>query len=168
MFYFTCNHGLRPVITTPSILFIVVVSVCVLCDVTRVMEDDSDEVDQTLLDSIILQVFEEQEERSGSLRYPLATQRHALDFVKLINRKGFPYVLMCQAIEEKQEKFRSWRLGNGNAYIGLLMMKRINKTVQVRVQYLYYTGIQYRIPPHAACKDQRIIMKSKIAGVDYE
>jgi len=93
--------------------------------------DDDDEVDQTVFDSVILQVFEEQEERCGTLLYPLSTQRHALDFVKLINRKGFPYVLMCKAIDEQQEKFRSWRLGNGNAYIGLSMIKRINKTVQV-------------------------------------
>jgi len=80
----------------------------------------------------MVQVFEEQEDRSGSLRYPLSTQRHALDFVKLINRKGFPYVLMCQAINEQQEKFRSWRLGNGHAHIGLAMLKRINSTVQVQ------------------------------------
>jgi len=95
------------------------------------MDEEEGEVDPTFFDRLILQVFEEQEERCGSLRYPLSTQRQALDFVKLINRKGFPYVLMCQAIDEKQEKFRSWRLGNGNAYIGATMMKRINSTVQV-------------------------------------
>ena len=95
-------------------------------------ESDDDELDPTLqFDRLILQVFEEQEERCGSLRYPLSTQRHALDFIKLVNRKGFPYVLMCQAIDEKQEMFRSWRLGNGNAYVGVAMMKRINSTVQV-------------------------------------
>ena len=98
------------------------------------MDDEDDEIDPTLFDRFILQVFEEQEDRSGSLRYPLSTQRHALDFVKLVNRKGFPYVLMCQAIEEKEERFRSWRLGNGNTHIGLVMMKRINKTVQARIQ----------------------------------
>jgi len=76
-------------------------------------------------------VFEEQEDRCGSLRYPLSTQRDAVDFVKLINRKGFPYVLMCTAIDEQQEKFRSWRLGNGHAHIGTAMLKRINSTVQV-------------------------------------
>jgi len=100
----------------------------------QAMADEDDEVDPTLFDRIILQVFEEQEDRRGSLTYPLSTQRHALDFVKLINRKGFPYVLMCQAIDEKQESFRSWRLGNGSAHIGLTMMKRINKTVQVCVR----------------------------------
>ena len=108
------------------------VCVCV-CVCVKAMADENGEVDPTLFDSVILQVFEEQEERCGSLRYPLSTQRHALDFVKLINRKGFPYVLMCQAIDEKQEKFRSWRLGNGNAHIGVVMMKRINETVQVRI-----------------------------------
>jgi len=97
------------------------------------MDDEDDELDPTLLDRLILQVFEEQEDRCGSLTYPLSTQRHALDFVKLLNRKGFPYVQMCHAIDEKQEKFRSWRLGNGNTHIGLVMMKRINKTVQVRI-----------------------------------
>ena len=99
--------------------------------VKEAMADDNDEIDPTWFDSLILQVFEEQEDRCGLLTYPLTSQRHALDFVKLINRKGFPYVLMCQAIEEKQERFRSWRLGNGNTHIGLVMMKRINKTVQV-------------------------------------
>jgi len=118
------------------------------CDVrirvNKAMDDEDDEVDPTLFDRIILQVFEEQEERSGSLTYPLSTQRHALDFVKLINRKGFPYVLMCQAIDEKQEKFRSWRLGNGNAYVGAVMLKRINKTVQVRMRYKAIpVGLQY-------------------------
>ena len=112
--------------------------------VNKAMDDEDDEVDPTLFDRIILQVFEEQEERSGSLTYPLSTQRHALDFVKLINRKGFPYVLMCQAIDEKQEKFRSWRLGNGNAYVGAVMLKRINKTVQVRMRYKAIpVGLQY-------------------------
>jgi len=102
-------------------------------------------VDQTVFDSVILQVFEEQEDRCSSLRYPLSTQRHALDFVKLINRKGFPYVLMCKAIDEQQEKFRSWRLGNGNAYIGLSMIKRINKTVQVSRQCLPAVKLVYLI-----------------------
>jgi len=105
--------------------------------------EDDDEVDQTVFDSVILQVFEEQEDRCSSLRYPLSTQRHALDFVKLINRKGFPYVLMCKAIDEQQEKFRSWRLGNGNAYIGLSMIKRINKTVQVSRQCLPAVKLVY-------------------------
>lgn len=97
----------------------------------EVMSDEDDEVDPAAFDRLILQVFEEQEERCGSLRYPLSTQRHALDFIKLMNRKGFPYVLMCQVIDEKQERFRSWRLGNGNTHIGVVMMKRINRTVQV-------------------------------------
>jgi len=123
----------------------VCLSLCGACDVVRAMDDEDGEIDETLFDRLILQVFEEQEDRSGSLRYPLSTQRHALDFIKLVNRKGFPYVLMCQAIDEKEERFRSWRLGNGNTHIGLVMMKRINKTVQVRipVQYLPYgTGVR--------------------------
>lgn len=96
------------------------------------MADDDSELDVSAFDRLILQVFEEQEDRSGVLTYPLTSQRQALEFIKLLNRKGFPFRHMCDAIGEKPETFRSWRLGNGNTQVGLTMMKRINKTVQVK------------------------------------
>lgn len=96
------------------------------------MSDDDADVEPRAFDRMVLQVFEEQEDKSGKLTYPLTSQRQALDFIKLINRKGFPYQHICEALGEKPQTFRSWRLGNGNASVGTAMMRRINKTVQVR------------------------------------
>lgn len=98
-------------------------------------DDENEEIDPSAFDHVVLQVFEEQEERAGLLTYPLSTQAQALDFIRLVNRKGFPYQLICEAIGEKPERFRSWRLGNGNAQVGLNMLRRINKTVQVHLGY---------------------------------
>jgi hypothetical protein len=97
------------------------------------MTGEDDEIDWAAFDHVVLQVFEEQEDRSGVLTYPLTSQRQALDFIKLMNRKGLPFQQMCDTIGEKPETFRSWRLGNGNSHVGNAMMRRINRTIQARI-----------------------------------
>ena len=82
---------------------------------------------ESLLDKLILQIFEEQED---AFSFPLTTMKETRDFVRLLNRQGFTYEMICAEIDEKFEAFRNWRLGGGPDTIGRRTMIRINKPLQ--------------------------------------
>lgn len=85
------------------------------------------ETSESLLDKMILQIFEEQED---AFSFPLTTMKETRDFVRLLNRQGFTYEMISAEIDEKCEAFRNWRLGGGPDSIGRRTMVRINKPLQ--------------------------------------